>query len=96
MPGFQNLQERILFFFLGLFILVYVLAFLAVNTVVTQSAHAQLKSELLAGGRVFDRLIKVRTERLVLAARRRQAHAAFRDAQSRGPHTGGRHAARFP
>ncbi|HET7318423.1 MAG TPA: diguanylate cyclase, partial [Nitrospirota bacterium] len=69
MPGFRSLQGRILTFFLGLFILVYVLAFLAVNTAVIRNAHAQIKNELLAGGRVFDRLIKVRTDRLVLAAR---------------------------
>ena len=69
MLKFRSFQGRLLFFFLGLFILVYLLAFLAVNTVVTQNAHAQIKNELLAGGRVFDRLMKVRTERLLLAAR---------------------------
>ncbi len=69
MPSFRSFQGRLLFFFLGLFVLVYMLAFLAVNTVVTQNAHAQIKNELLAGGRVFDRLMKVRTERLTLAAR---------------------------
>ena len=68
-PGFRSLQVRILLFFLGLFIIVQAVAFFAVNTVVARNADAQIKNELLAGGRVFDRLIKVRTERLVLAAR---------------------------
>ena len=69
MPRFRTFQGRLLFFFLGFFILVYMLAFLAVNTVVSRNAHRQVKNELLAGGRVFDRLMKVRTERLTLAAR---------------------------
>jgi diguanylate cyclase (GGDEF)-like protein len=69
MPNFRSFQGRLLFFFLGLFVLVYMLAFLSVNTVVTQNAHGQVKNELLAGGRIFDRLMKVRTERLMLAAR---------------------------
>ena len=79
-PRFRSFQGRLLFFFLGFFILVYLLAFFAVNMVVTQNAHRQVKSELLAGGRVFDRLMKVRTERLMLAARTLSGDFGFKSA----------------
>ena len=81
---FRNFQGRILFFFLGLFALVLLAAYLTVNTAITRNAREQVKDELLVGGRVFDQLIKVRTERLSEAARVLSGDYAFKAAFSDG------------
>lgn len=81
---FQSFKSRILFFFLGLIILVQVIAYFSVNTATTQSALRQIKSELLVGGRVFDNLLKARTDRLFEAARLLSGDFAFKTAFSTG------------
>lgn len=84
MVRFRSFKSRILFFFLGLIVLVQVIAYLSVNTATTQSALRQIKSELLVGGRVFDNLIKARTDRLFEAARLLSGDFAFKTAFSTG------------
>ncbi|MGD0281457.1 MAG: EAL domain-containing protein [Dissulfurispiraceae bacterium] len=82
MVRFHTFQCRLLFFFLGLIILVQVIAFFSVNTANTQSALLQIKDELFVGGRVFDRLIKTRTDNLFQAARLLSGDFAFKTAFS--------------
>lgn len=79
---FRSFQSRILFFFLGLIILVQVIAFFSVNTVNTQSAHLQIRNELVSGGKVFDNLIKARTDHLFETARLLSGDFAFKTAFS--------------
>jgi diguanylate cyclase (GGDEF)-like protein len=81
---FRNFQGRILFFFLGLFTLVLLAAYLTVNTAITRNAREQIRDELLVGGRVFDQLITARSERLSEAARVLSGDFAFKTAFSDG------------
>jgi len=73
-------QARILVFFLGLLLLVQVLAFLVVNAANTEETRRALNDDLVVGGRVFGRLIKARTERLSEAARLLSGDWAFKAA----------------
>jgi diguanylate cyclase (GGDEF)-like protein len=68
MLPFRTFQSRILFFFVGLFLLAQVLAFLAVDAASRQTARAQINDDLASGGRVFDQLIKDRSERFLNVA----------------------------
>lgn len=82
MVVFRSFQSRILFFFLGLIILVQAIAFFSVNTANTQSAILQIKNELVVGGKVFDNLIKARTAHLFETARLLSGDFAFKAAFS--------------
>lgn len=82
MALFRSFQSRILFFFLGLIILVQTIAFFSVNTVNTQSAHLQIRNELISGGKVFANLIKARTDHLFETARLLSGDFAFKTAFS--------------
>ncbi|MHB8844039.1 MAG: putative bifunctional diguanylate cyclase/phosphodiesterase [Nitrospirota bacterium] len=68
MPLFRSFQGRILFFFVGLYILAQLLAFWAVDSASTQNARAHINAELESGGKIFDRVIQNRSERFLLAA----------------------------
>ncbi|MBF0558641.1 MAG: EAL domain-containing protein [Nitrospirae bacterium] len=81
---FRTFQCRLLFFFLGLILFVQVIAFFSIDAANTQSALLQIKNELFVGGRVFDRLIKARTEHLFEAARLLSGDFAFKTAFSTG------------
>jgi diguanylate cyclase (GGDEF)-like protein len=78
MLRFKTLQGRIIFFFLGLFVLIQFLAFNAVNTVVTRNAQAVINDDLAAGRRIFDQKMKSRSERFSTAARVLSGDFAFK------------------
>ncbi|MBF0477778.1 MAG: HAMP domain-containing protein, partial [Deltaproteobacteria bacterium] len=75
---FRSFQRRILFFFLGLLIIIQAVAFLAVNKANITSALTQIKDELLVGGKVFNKVIAVRTDHLFVAARLLSGDFAFK------------------
>jgi signal transduction histidine kinase len=76
----RSFQARLLVFFLGLLLLVQLLAFLVVNAANTEETRRALQHDLETGGRVFSRLIKARTERLSEAARLLSGDWAFKAA----------------
>jgi diguanylate cyclase (GGDEF)-like protein len=78
MLRFNTLQGRLIFFFLGLFILIQLLAFYAVNVVATRNAHAVINDDLAAGRRVFDQKMKSLSERFATAARVLSQDFAFK------------------
>ena len=65
---FRSFQSRILFFFLGLFILVQAVTFIAVNKANIRNATIQIKGELKVTGNVFEQLIADHTDKLVQGA----------------------------
>ncbi len=75
---FASFRSRIVFFFLGLLTLMQILAFIIVDAANTQDAQAQVKAELLVGGRVFNRLVRARTQQLAEAARLLSGDFAFK------------------
>jgi hypothetical protein len=77
---FRSFQGRILLLFLGLLALIQVIAFVVVDTANTRNARAQLRDELLVGGRVFGRLIHVRTQQFAEAARILSGDFGFKSA----------------
>ena len=76
----RSLQARILALFLMVVVAVQVGAFVLVNTVGGASARNTIGEELVAGARVFDRLLDEDTQRLVQGARVLAADYAFREA----------------
>lgn len=78
MLHFKTLRSRIIFFFLGLFILVQCIAFYAVYVVSTRNAQAVIHDDLAVGQRIFDQKIKSRSERLSTAARGLAGDFAFK------------------
>lgn len=78
MLRFKTLQGRIIFFFLGLFILIQLLAFVAVYIVSTRNAHAVIYDELAAGRKVFEQKIRSDSERFSTAARGLSGDFAFK------------------
>lgn len=81
---FRSLQSRILFFFLGLFILVQAVTFLAVNTANWRSANQQIEDGLLVSGHVFRRFMQERTSQLMLNAKLLSGDFAFKQAYASG------------
>jgi diguanylate cyclase (GGDEF)-like protein len=77
---FTSLQSRILALFLLVIVAVQVGGFVLVNTVGAASARNTIGEELVAGARVFDRLIEEDTQRLVQGARVLAGDYAFREA----------------
>lgn len=65
---FKRFQTRVVVFVVGLLTLVSASTFIAVYVVVPQNARSQISDELAVGGKVFDQLIRVRTQRLADAA----------------------------
>jgi diguanylate cyclase (GGDEF)-like protein len=78
MLHFKTLRGRIIFFLLGLFILVQCIAFYAVYVVSTRNAQAVIHDELAAGQRIFDQKMKSLSERLSTAARGLSGDFAFK------------------
>ena len=76
----RSLQSRILALFLLVVVGVQVGAFVLVNTVGGAAARNTIGEELVAGARVFDRLLEEDTQRLVQGARVLAADYAFREA----------------
>jgi len=81
---FKTLRVRIIFFFLGLFILVQCIAFYAVYVVSTRNAQAVIHDDLAAGQMIFDQKIKSRSERLSTAARGLAGDFAFKTVFANG------------
>jgi diguanylate cyclase (GGDEF)-like protein len=80
----RSLQTRIIALFLLLIVLVQVGGFVLINTVGMATARKSAGDELVAGARVFDRLLDQDTQRLVQGARLLSADYAFREAIATG------------
>jgi len=80
MPLLRSFQSRLLFFFVGLYILAQVLAFLAVDSASTQTARVHINDELTLGGKVFDQVIQSRSEQLLLASEALTGDLGFKSA----------------
>ena len=76
----HSLQSRILALFLLVIVAVQVGGFVLVNTVGGAAARNTIGEELVAGARVFDRLLEEDTERLMQGSRVLAADYALRDA----------------
>src|SRR5438128_8124909 len=83
MPA-RSLQTRIIALFLLLMVLVQVGGFVLINTVGMAAARKTAGDELVAGARVFDRLLEQDTQRLIQGARLLSADYAFREAIATG------------
>lgn len=83
-PGIRSLQTRILALFVPLLILVQVGSFVLIDTVGVAAARKTLGDELVAGARVFDRLLDQKAQRLVQEVRVLSADYAFREATATG------------
>jgi diguanylate cyclase (GGDEF)-like protein len=84
LPRIRTLQTRILAFILLLLCVVELGGFVLVNTIGVASAHKTIGDELVAGARVFDRLLEQSTQRVVQGARLLSSDFAFRDAIATG------------
>src|SRR5437660_6586660 len=80
----RSLQSRILALFLLLMVIVQVGGFVLINTVGMSAARKTVGEALVAGGRVFDRLLEQDTQRIVQGARLMSADYAFREVISTG------------
>ena len=80
----RSLQARILALFLLLMVVVQVGGFVLINTAGVDAARKTVGAEVVAGARVFDRLLEQDTERLVQGARLLTADYAFREAIATG------------
>ncbi len=82
----RNLQTRILALFLLLIFVVQVGGFVLINTVGGNSARSTVGAQVVAGTRVFDRLLEQDAQRLVQGARLMAADYAFREVIATGDH----------
>ncbi|HVS55559.1 MAG TPA: EAL domain-containing protein [Casimicrobiaceae bacterium] len=80
----RSLQSRILALFLLLMVIVQVGGFVLINTVGMSAARKTVGQALVAGARVFDRLLEQDTQRIVQGARLMSADYAFREVISTG------------
>jgi len=80
LPMARSLQTRIIALFVLLVVLVQIGSFVLINTVGMAAARKTAGDELVAGARVFDRLLEQDTQRLVQGARLMSADYAFREA----------------
>ena len=80
----RSLQSRILALFLLLMVIVQVGGFVLINTVGMSAARKTVGEALVAGTRVFDRLLEQDTQRIVQGARLMSADYAFREVISTG------------
>ena len=81
---FRSFQSRLLVLFLGLFVVILVVAFVLVHIANTRNARAQIDDALEVGSGVFQRLIRNRTQRLVQAGRLLSGDFAFKQAYGIG------------
>ncbi len=79
-----SLQTRILALFLLLIVVVQVGGFVLVNTAGVTAARTTIGEQLVAGARIFDRLLEQDKQRLAQGARLLSADYAFREAISTG------------
>ncbi|HEY7902152.1 MAG: putative bifunctional diguanylate cyclase/phosphodiesterase [Burkholderiales bacterium] len=82
----RSLQTRILALFLLLIFVVQVGGFVLINTVGGKAARSTVGGEVVAGARVFDRLLEQDAQRLVQGARLMAADYAFREVIATGDH----------
>jgi diguanylate cyclase (GGDEF)-like protein len=80
----RSLQSRILALFLLLMVVVQLGGFILINTVGVSAARKTVGEALVAGARVFDRLLEQDTRRIVQGARLMSADYAFREVISTG------------
>jgi diguanylate cyclase (GGDEF)-like protein len=80
----RSLQSRILALFLLLMVIVQAGGFVLINTVGMSAARKTVGEALVAGARVFDRLLEQDTQRIVQGARLMSADYAFREVISTG------------
>jgi diguanylate cyclase (GGDEF)-like protein len=80
----NSLQSRILALFLLMMVVVQVGGFVLINTVGVAAARKTIGEDLVAGARVFDRLLEQDTQRLVQGARLMSADYAFREVIATG------------
>ncbi len=80
----RSLQSRILALFVLLMVIVQLGGFVLINTVGMSAARKTVGEALVAGGRVFDRLLEQDTQRIVQGARLMSADYAFREVISTG------------
>ncbi len=76
----RSLRTRILVLFVVLMLLVQFGGFVVINTIGVTAARETVGAEIVAGARVFDRLLEQNTQRLVEGARLLTADYAFREA----------------
>src|ERR1700719_1809357 len=80
----RSLQSRILALFLLLMVIVQAGGFVLINTVGMSAARKTVGEALVAGARVFDRLLEQDTQRIIQGARLMSADYAFREVISTG------------
>ncbi len=80
----HTLQARIVAFIVLLLSVMQLGGFLLVNTVGVAAAHKTIGDDLVAGARVFDRLLEQSTQRVVQGATLLSSDFAFRDAIATG------------
>ena len=78
--NFRSFRTRILVFFLGLLILVQVVAFISVNAANHRNARQEIDNSLEVTSGVFQQLIATRNQRLLEAARLLSGDFAFKQA----------------
>jgi diguanylate cyclase (GGDEF)-like protein len=83
---FRSLQARILALFLLLIVIVQAGSFVLVNTVGDSAARRTVGGEVVAGARVFDRLLEQDAQRLIQGARLMASDYAFREVIATGDH----------
>ena len=74
----RSLQTRIVALFLALIVVVQLGGFVLVNSVGVSTARKSIGEDLVAGSRVFDRVLEQERIRLLQAARLLSADQAFR------------------
>ena len=79
-PSIRTLQARIVALTLLLLFVVQLVGFVLINTVGVAAAQKSIGEDLVAGSRVFDRLLDQSTQRVVQGARLLSSDYAFRDA----------------
>jgi diguanylate cyclase (GGDEF)-like protein len=82
----RSLQTRMLALFLLLIFVVQIGGFVLINTVGGKSARSTVGADVVAGARVFDRLLEQDAQRLVQGARLMAADYAFREVIATGDH----------
>ena len=80
----RSLQSQILAFFLLLMLVVQGVGFVLINTVGFSAARSTVGEGLVAGTRVFDRLLEQDAQRMVQGARILSSDYAFREAVASG------------
>ena len=83
---FKSFRNAILFYFLGLMIIVEIAGFFAFDAVLTRNTRNRIDNDLEAGARIFTRMVDERTRQLVTATRMLSGDFAFKSAFATGDH----------